>query len=65
MRERSLIAIVAMSSPPVTPGAAAGGAPPSAATATDDEPEHMFIDEVPDYLKCAICLSVLKNPYQV
>ena len=54
-----------MSSPPVTPGAAAGGPPPAAAAETDDEPEHMFIDEVPDYLKCAICLSVLKNPYQV
>ncbi len=54
-----------MSSPPVTPGAASGGAPPSVAPEADDEPEHMFIDEVPEYLKCAICLSVLKNPYQV
>ena len=31
----------------------------------DDEPEDMFIDEVHEYLKCAICLCVLKNPYQV
>lgn len=56
----------AVSSPPISPGAAAGGPPAtSAAAETDDEPDHMFLDEVADYLKCAICLSVLKNPYQV
>lgn len=43
-------------SPTSTPG--------SDATA-DDEPDDMFIDEVHEYLKCAICLCVLKNPFQV
>lgn len=67
-RERRVSSLQAsvMNSPPVTPGAGAGvPAPSTAAVEADDEPEHMFIDEVPDYLKCAICLCVLKNPYQV
>lgn len=62
-----------MSSSSVTPGGAgvAGAAlpPPASVRALalyhDEEPETMFIDEVPDYLKCSICLCVLKNPYQV
>ena len=48
------------SSAPSTPGSVL--APPSLG---DDEPEEMFIDEVQEYLKCSICLCVLKNPYQV
>ena len=42
-------------SPPPTPGV----------ELADDEPDDMFIEEVHDYLKCSICLCVLKNPYQV
>ena len=30
----------------------------------NEEPEDIFVDEIPDYLKCAICLCCLKNPYQ-
>ena len=51
------------SSAPSTPGSAHPPVPPP--SLGDDEPEDMFIDEVHEYLKCSICLCVLKNPYQV
>lgn len=30
----------------------------------DSESEDMFIDPLPDYLKCPVCLCCLTNPYQ-
>ena len=49
----------------VSPPPRDGPASPSGPAITDDEPEDMFLDDVPDFLKCAICLCVLKNPFQV
>lgn len=31
----------------------------------EEDEDVTFIDELPEYLKCAICLCVLKEPYQV
>ena len=30
-----------------------------------DQYEDVFVDPLPDYLKCPICLCCLSNPYQV
>jgi hypothetical protein len=30
-----------------------------------DQSEDRFVDPLPDYLKCPICLCCLNNPYQV
>lgn len=32
--------------------------------AVDLEDEELFLNELPDYLRCSICLSCLDNPYQ-
>ena len=30
-----------------------------------DQYEDVFVDNLPEYLRCPICLCCLKNPYQV
>ena len=30
----------------------------------EDDAENLFVEELPDYLKCPICLCCLNNPYQ-
>ena len=32
--------------------------------AVDLEDEELFLNELPDYLRCSICLCCLNNPYQ-
>ncbi len=32
--------------------------------ADDEDLDHLFVDELPDYLRCSICLCCLSNPYQ-
>ena len=30
----------------------------------EDDDNNLFVEELPDYLKCPICLCCLNNPYQ-